>query len=414
MTLIETPRVVESAIPARRSVATDAYWLMPGPRAFLDALASAVVDHRWVAVHTPSYPIHGLSSSIAGAIRRAHLDNEQSSWIRPSDRHDIAAIIGTLFRVSSMPSIQLAQIKDACRTVILEPETPGAIAACRRYLEGFKGAAAHVPRERGQVSLVVILPPGVDSRKGAPTRAPQDLVFSGALSKQEMQAYVAVRMTERPGPADTELFRMLVTEFAGFDPQLAEELIALTDEQLLGLPDSLSSLGARHEVRWRTGKWVDGCFAHIDGAKRWHVLHELYLSETSGPQKSDATEWLRRRYWRACVRSLLPWLEEHRPRVIGILREPLERHLKSSGGRAVRTTESGHRIETSLEDLEYNRICAMVRHDGLRVGVGSASLAVEACFSAKKVRDHMAHLRPPSAREIQDMINSMQRALPHS
>jgi hypothetical protein len=141
-------------------------------------------------------------------------------------------------------------------------------------------------------------------------------------------------------------------------------------------------------------------------------LYELYLSRHEGPDQRDATDWLKRRYWRACLRTLLPWLEERRSRVIGILRPALESHLKSSGGKAVRTTDSGFRLETSLDDLEYNQIPGLVRHERFDVsGNVRMSRAVDVCFAAKKVRDDIAHMRPPQPGDILALTSKMEEVL---
>ncbi len=127
-------------------------------------------------------------------------------------------------------------------------------------------AVVHVPRARRQASLLTVLPEPLDATKAPVARSPQEIVFSGALTSQEMLAYVAVRMAERSGPGNTELFRALVTEFAGFDAQLAEELIAFPDEALLELPGSLVSLSASGDALWRTGRWSAGCHAEVGGS----------------------------------------------------------------------------------------------------------------------------------------------------
>jgi hypothetical protein len=394
-----------------RTVATDVYWLMPGPQAFSNGVAAAVIEHRWLTVRTPANPPLGFASAVEAALHRAHLDNEQTRWVKVIDRQDVAVLVGTLFGVSALHPAQVAQLHGTIRTIVLEASTEVAASACQEYLDAFADAVLHVPRARGLARLLVLLPESLSSTKAPVSRYPQEFVFSGALTPQEMQAYVAVRMAERSGPGNTELFRMLVTEFAGFDPQLAEELIAFSDEKLLELPGSLATVSARGDALWRTGRWSAGCYAEVGGERRRHVLYELYLSRHAGPDQRDANEWLRRRYWRACLRSLLPWLEERRSRVIETLRPSLELHLKGTGGKAIRTTASGYRIETAIDDLEYNQIPALVIHEGLKVSGTRPKLAVDLCFAAKRVRDGMAHMRPPEARNILDMTDLMQRLL---
>lgn len=413
--LVKAPEtVVHGARPearalGERTIATEVYWLMPGPQAFSDAVATAVLENRWLTIRTPASATPGFVSAIEAALERAHLDNEQSRWVRSADHHDVATLIGTLFGMAALHPAQLAEMSGPVRTIVLEPKGEQASAACEVYLEAFAEAVAHVPRARGQASVIAVLPQSLDATKAPIGRPPQQIVFSGALTPHEMQAYVAVRMADRSGPGSTELLRMLVTEFAGFDAQLAEELIGFSDEALLDLPASLASLSAANDSLWRTGRWSAGCYADVCGERRRHVLYELYLSRHAGPDQRDASEWLKRRYWRACLRSLLPWLEERRSRVIDVLRSALEQHLMATGGKAVRTTASGYRIETSIDDLEYNQIPGLVLNESFTANGIRPKLAVDLCFAAKRVRDSMAHMRPPDVRYILEMTDLMQR-----
>lgn len=398
-------------VEADKTVATDVYWLMTGPRVFSDRVAAGVLEHRSLAIFIPARSIPGFITALEKALQRAHLDNEQTRWVKIADEHDVATLVGTLFDTPALHPIQLAHRHGSIRTVVLQPTSESAAAACQQYLQAFEESVTHVPRSRGQPTLVVMLPQSLDAPTTPVVRRPQDIVFSGALTHQEMEAYVAVRMGDRSGPGDTELLRMLVSEFAGFDAQLAEQLIRFSDEAILGLPNSLGALYASGDARWRTGRWSAGCYTEEGGKRRRHVLYEYFLSQHAGPEQSDANAWLKRRYWRACLRSLLPWLEERRSQVIGVLRGALEQHLKKTGGKAVRSTDSGYRIETAIDDLEYNQIPALVRHEGLTVGGARQKLAVDVCFAAKRVRDSMAHMRPPEARQIFELNDLMARLL---
>ena len=394
-----------------RTVATEVYWVMTGPRAFGDAIAAAVLEHRWLAIHIPARPMPGFATTVERALARAHLDDEQARWIRIGDEQDVGTLIGTLFDLPAMNAIQLAHVQGAVRTIVLYPTSEAATGACQNYLKSYEAAVGHVPRQRGQLSLVVVLPQSLDAPRPPIASRPQDIVFAGALTAQEMQAYVAVRMGTRSGPGDTELLRTLVSEFAGFDAQLAEDLIAFSDQAILGLPNSLGMLSGHDDARWRTGRWSAGCYADIEGKRRRHVLYEFFLSQHAGPEQRDAIAWLKRRYWRACLRSLLPWLEERRSLVIDVLRGPLEQHLKKTGGKAVRTTMSGFRVETEIDDLEYNQIPGMVLNERFTVSGSRQKLAVDLCFAAKRVRDSMAHMRPPEAGRILELTDLMARLL---
>ena len=395
-----------------RTVATDVYWLMTGPRVFSDSVARAIGKHRWLAIHTPTFTMPGFATALERALERAHLDNEEARWVKVNEQQEVATLIGTLYQVATFQPLQLAQAQSTIRTIVLQPTSETAMNQCKQYLQAFAESTAQLQRARGQLSLVAILPETLDAAREPIASTSQEMLFSGALTPHEMQAYVAVRMGDRSGPGQTDLFRMLVTEFAGYDAQLAEELIGFSDEALLELPRSLQWSSSQGDSRWRTGRWSAGCYADIGGKRQRHVLYELYLSQHAGPDQRDASEWLKRRYWRACLRSLLPWLEERRARVIDVLRAPLEHHLKRTGGKAIRPTLSGAPVETEIDDLEYNQISGMVLNDGFKVSGTRLTLAVNVCFAAKRVRDSMAHMRAPEAGKILELNDLMERLLP--
>ena len=78
----------------------------------------------------------------------------------------------------------------------------------------------------------------------------------------------------------------------------------------------------------------------------------------------------------------------------------------------MRTTPSGRRIETLIEEIEYNQIPGMMYNDGFQMPSDmKGKQAVAVCYAAKPVRDDIAHLRPPSAQAILDVTEKMHRLL---
>jgi hypothetical protein len=395
------------------SVATDVYWLLPGMRSFIDSVSVGIHDYRWLHIDLPSTQVTGLRTALEVALARAHLDHQQVRWVKLSDGMDVAGEIGTVLGSRALVPEELAIAESKVRTIVLDPKAPSAARQCAAYLEAFRCAVTGTERVPGQPSLLVLLPSPPGSHEIPRVQDTRHLVFTGALTPQEMQAYVALRMSDRNGPGDTGLFRSLVSEFAGIDAGLAEQLIGWTDEELLGLPRSLEALAAGSDDRWRRGRWADGCYVELKGRRLRHVLYELNLSQNAGPEQRDAMDWLHRRYWRACLRSLLPWMEERRAAVMEILRGALEQHLRRQGGKAVRVLPNGTRIETPIEDLEYNQIPGLVLQENFRVvGQPRSQLAIDVCFAAKRVRDRMAHMKVPEPAMILDLTHQMGLLLP--
>lgn len=394
----------------RPTVSTEIYWIMPGPRGFTEALSAAAAAFRIVTLRVPAIPIAGLATAIEAALNRVHIEHRHVRWLKINDGVSLPTEIGTALARGPLPAETFAVARSPIRAIVLDAQSNAAVLACENYIAAAMEALGNARRESDQPSILAILPEASDSPHIPTAGGPQEIVFSGALNPQEMAAYVAVRMTERSGPGSTGLLRMLVAEFAGFDAKLAEELIASSDENILALPRSLESIAARADQRWRSGRWGAGCFAEIGGTHVRHTLHEVHLSQHSGPEQQDASDWLKRRYWRACVRTLLPWLEERRAAVIQALRVPLEQHVKATGGKLVRATPSGYRIETAIDDVEYNQIPGLINNERFVVPKDpKMALAVNVCYAAKRVRDDMAHMRAPTAKDILAVVETMDR-----
>jgi hypothetical protein len=401
-------RVVD--LPFREpSVSTEIYWMLPGPRGLIDAVTSVLASHPVVMLRVPAIPIAGLATALETALHRIYFDNVDVRWLKLGDGMSLPTEIGSALGGRPVPPEQLGTMKSPIRTIVLEALTNGAVLESEEYLASLAASMAHTHGDFERPRVLALLPQALDAVNAPISHGPQEIIFSGALNPPEIAAYVAVRMIERSAPGGTGLLRMLVTEFAGFDAKLAEELIALSDETLLGLPRCLEAIAARSDQRWRSGRWAAGCWAEIGGQRVRHTLHEMHLSQHTGPDQRDASEWLRRRYWRACVRTLLPWLEERRSSVIGAIRAALEQHLKSTGHMVVRSTPNGRRIETAIDDLEYNQIPGLIYNDQFKVPNDlKMRRAVEVCYAAKAVRDEIAHMRAPSPSGILDVTGKME------
>jgi hypothetical protein len=403
----------ERAALGARSIATELYWILPTPRAFVEAVAAALATERALLLRLPAIAVTGLHRAVENALERVHLGATYRRWLKIEDGMNVATQIGAALGMKPISAEELALIEQApARAIIVEAMSGNAARNCAEYVSRFT-AALPASEPHGGARLLALIPEELEGIEPALANGIREIRFSGALSKEEMAAYVAVRMTERRGPANTGLLRNLVTEFAGFDAQFAEELVAFSDEALLALPLTLESLAAQADSRWRSGRWAALCYADLSGKRMRHTLYEVQLSRHAGPEQREAEEALRRKYWRACVRSLLPYLEEHRSSVMAPLRAALKAHASKTGGKLVRPTLTGKRVETtSIDDVEYNQIPGLIYHEQFRVPADpKANQAVEICYAAKTVRDELAHMRAPRPEAILKMTTSMDRLL---
>jgi hypothetical protein len=247
-------------------------------------------------------------------------------------------------------------------------------------------------RERGGARLVLVWRLADDAHVA---EAEQTVAFDGVLSSDEMHAYVALRMLGQRGPGTTSLTRHLVTEFAGGDPMLAEELMCLSIQEVLRLPASIDRLTQSYSMQQPA---ASGTLAD------WHRCR------AHGEDAVIAAKRLDSKYWRACVRSLLPWLEERRSLLIEKLRPALEDYLYPTKGIWRKQMPWGGKvIDIQIQDLEFNDIVAMANYDADPFSPSDPveQALVRTCRHAKRVRDALAHLRPPLVSEVEAMVREM-------
>lgn len=240
-------------------------------------------------------------------------------------------------------------------------------------------------------------------------REVQVLAFDGSLSVDEMGAYVAIRMLGgKGGPGSTGLLRSLVTEFAGFDAVLAERLMQFSESDILGLPETLGTIIEEDPLRWRTMSWAEGTQSSAEAGRSRHPLHEWHLALHSGPFQEEARLASKRRYWRACVQALTPWLEERRALVLDVLKKPLDAVQAAHGGRMPRPGPRNTTIYVDRSETDYNSVVGLANHGALAVpGDQASQQALAVCRLAKDVRDDIAHLRAPQLQRILALVTSM-------
>jgi len=395
--------------------AASIYWMLPGPRDFVDSVSHAIANSRALVVAAQGRAVTGLRFAFEHALRASHSDIDQPIRLRIEDGTHIDSDVGHHMGLATMSASQLARHGCGMRhTIVLAPGTPSAVEKCRQYLLGFVEALRSAP-SRGTVTLVVLRVdlgtpwPSLDGLK--------QVKFSGALSPEEMRAYIGMRMIDRRGPGSTALTQHLVAEFAGFDAGFAEELMRLNEHDLLGLPHSLALVAHRMptlDAIWRESRFDTGSIAEVNGDVQAHVLHEWHLASHDGPMREAARRSIASRYWRAALHALMPWLEERRHRIVTILKPALEVHLAPTGGVKHKPSFRGDRvIEIAIPDLECNDIVQMKldRERPLMVYSPHQKEAVDVCFRVTKVRNELAHMKCPDFEAITALIQAMDELL---
>lgn len=390
------------------SVTSSLYWAMPGPIAFRGKVSEASRRARAVFLSFPAEPIGKPLREVELALKNANI--LAPVVLNIYSGMNISAEIGTHFGRVNMTAQSLAHHRHgAPHAVVLNAIGERAQEHCEKYAAEFLQAIDH---SGGSVLLVVALHDGkFDRDESGPNFCV--IAFDGSLTQPEMSAYVAQRLVAYDGPGSTGLFRHLAAEYAGFDPTLAERLAEMDPGELMNLPQSLSAVLEENPVRWSKCAWVEGT-QRASSAVDSHSLYEWYMATHSGPQSAHFRQLCERRYWRASLKALIPWLEERRSQIIKILDGPLTHVERAAGGPGKIAKKIGsNNTLVGRDDLEYNDLTYQSRTPEFNIDAltPEESLAVSICFAAKRVRDDISHLRKPDTAQINDLITSMDALL---
>lgn len=429
---------------APSGAASSLFWMLPGPTAFLEHVATMLNRHRAVAVRLNERTVLGHQTFIERALARASFS--------PSDGHDGSDWVMLRVHDASQIDCDIAQHLCAAdgrrqigpmalsewhtrrqraegerlgpHTIVLRPRGEQARRAAWAYLREF---AAALPGSVGNTRVILLRvdndPSWNEAELEALARTGQFAAasFEGALGPDEMASYLGMRMAIS-GFAGVSpdvfvfpmkrLARTLIAEFAGFDAHFAEGLMRMTEAELLDLPHSLGALAGRLSVSdtvWRQTSPELGTLTTIEGKTLVHTLHEWHLASNAGPFQAAAAKDLERMKWRAHLTALMPWFEELRHAIIDELRPLLTLHLASTNGEKVRLLpRNGKEVRTKINDLECNDINAMTREEPKLSGRNRRErAALDLCFKVSRVRNEIAHLRPPHIRDIQLLIESL-------
>ncbi|WP_446900808.1 hypothetical protein [Burkholderia sp. YIM B11467] len=353
-------------------------------------------------INLPIATLPGTWEGVRRGLCHGHI--ERIVTLKIGGGTDISAEVGAHFGRKHLTAAELMAVEADARTgVILLPDGALGTENIERYGHEFLRA---IGTGAGNVHLVLGVHEEVlkqDEREGGV----QVITFDGGLSPDEMHAYVAIRMLSRPGPGTTRLSRAIVAEFAGFDVEFAERIMELSESQIANVINNLPMLSNETSSRWRNRSWLMRTTSNAAKATN-HVLFDAHLAEHGkANERADADNRIKQRYWRACVKTLTPWLEERRLLVIRKFAAQLEREAAQSNGKIVRQIDENRSIKRDPDELEYNNIVGLCRV-GKLVAVTADELGAErVCRLAKSVRDEIAHLRMPDPSLVGELIREM-------
>jgi len=371
------------------------YWQLPAPRNFIRKVATALTSKRGVFINMPRLISPIIHAAIEESLKHTNIHGNPVSLIVRSGTN-IASDLGVHFQQTRISGGQLADLEAPVNTaVILTAADPAAQQHCEDFASDFIKATEHA---EGNIQLIVKIQN--DDFLNEQSSAYLTIIpFDGGLKREEMEAYVNLRMIDRDGPQDTRLYRAIVSEFAGFDPYLAERLMTLDDNHIIYIRNYLQPIMEENLDRWRHDSWIQG--THSIVSSNTHTLRDVYLMHHgTAEEQGQAKKRLDKRYWLACLREITPWLETNRHKVF----RPLMPIIKQYANNNSLPIPAGNKtISVDLEDLEYGNVSGLIGKNKIYLLHSVERNALYACKSAKIIRDEISHLRAPTS----DMVTKV-------
>ena len=388
-------------------ITSSLYWSLPGPKEFGQKITDACRNARVVMLSFPQYLPAPIMMPLENALKDANIYDP--AMLNIESGMDISSQIATHFGAAHMPAQSLANhVHRAQHAVVLTAQGSRAQEQCEKYMREFTNGMEHAT---GNVSLIVLIRSGEHQRDEFKDGI-RIISFDGSLRPAEMEAYVSQRMVSYPGPGTTNLYRHLVTEYAAFDATLAERLAAMDSSKILGLPHSLSEILGENLLRWSQQTWLAGTLCH--SSKELHPVHEWHRATYVGVDANHFARLVEKRYWRACLKALMPWMEERRQGILDMLDRPLKVLEKASGHGTIAKRIGSRTIYVPRHELEYNDLVFYAMQPEFQsINLTMPELkAIEACSAAKAVRDELSHLRPPRVEDISNLVSQMDYLFP--
>lgn len=381
------------------SIDPQLYWSLPGPKNFISRIRLSIASAPLLWLNMPEEVVPGTWTGIEDGLHQAHIETKKL-YVREGT--DISSDLGVHLEQARFTAQEFAHYNQRPLAVLLIPNGPVGLKHCQQFAVDFHETWK---RNTSACSGHVII---CDRNQDVTTDQLDDgiatIAFDGALTPDEMDAYVALRMLEIPGPGSTRLTRAIVSEFSGFDVEFAEQIMSLDQSQIMRICENLDVLQDENQNRWRHPSWIYRSCSLVNPGVT-HVLHDFYLSQHGSQYEKDAAQTgIKRRYWRACIKVITPWIEERRPLVLSHFIKQINAIASNNNGK-IPNERSGYDLDPDA--IEFNNIVGMVRGNELKIETREQEAVLKICRKVKVVRDEIAHLRMPNVNDVLDLISAM-------
>jgi hypothetical protein len=381
------------------SIDPQLYWSLPGPKNFISRIRLSIANARLLWLNMPEQVVPGTWTGIEDGLHQAHIETKKL-YVREGT--DISSDLGVHLEQARFTAHEFAHYNQRSLAVLLIPDGPVGLKHCQQFAVEF-----HDTWKRNTLACsghVIICDRNQDVTTDQHDDGISTIAFDGGLTPDEMDAYVALRMLEIPGPGSTRLTRAIVSEFAGFDVEFAEQIISLDQSQIMRICENMGILQDDDQKRWRQPSWIYRSNSLVNPGAT-HVLHDFYLAQHGSEfEKDSALNRIKRRYWRACIKVITPWIEERRPQVLSHFSKQINTIAAKNNGK-IPNERTGFCLDP--EAIEFNNIVGMVSAKVLKIETPEQNAAYVICRKVKNVRDEIAHLRMPKVNDVLDLILAM-------
>ena len=384
------------------------YWSLPTPRRLLKKITDISAATKVVGINSPRSLAVETWPHAKTAMSGHHVSRDFPLRVRQGT--DLSADIGFHFGVNHMSAAALAHVIDAPLTAIfLQPEDMGGWNSAREYVMEFLRTVQQSNSINCPVRIILDMQDPViihDNRSGEFSV----FAFDGGLTSEEMDAYVAMRLIEKldlPNGLESgeyQLRKSIIASFSGFDAVLAERMLDWQPNDVICVTDRLTSLLDDDPSRWGSTSWINGT---INSHGNIHTLRLQYLKlHGSDTEKNAANAEIKKLYWKACLKSITPWLEEIRPVVVKVMKPHIKKQADFNSGKLMKEVNGVPRY-TKIDDVEFSTIAWMGKSRKFSRLNTEEDTAVAVCLAATDVRNEIAHLRAPKNQDVVHLVTRL-------
>ncbi len=385
------------------TIETELFWKLPSSRKLLNEMSDALLSKRVIFLNIPLHVKCLFEIACKYALESTNI-HDKPIIITVRSGTDIGRDVGVHFNSNRMSGGKLALLNLNIKKAVILITT---CAESQKLSEDYAIEFMHSSSNNdGDIQLIMQLN-DESLLKQQDNKHLQIIPYEAALSQEEMESYVNLRMLGRKGPANTKLYKAIVIEMSGYDPFFAEKLISLTNEQLLNIREYLPDLMNDDVERWRHHSWLKGAYCYK--SKTSHTLRDVYLHQhASKKEKEKANKRINRMFWKACLKEITPWLEENRFELIKNILPVIRMYADNN---IIQIPAGRNMIPVEVEELEYGNISGIIGFNKIKLIDRDQLNILYACKSAKIIRDEISHLRAPTTKMINDVYENFERVL---